>query len=368
MWLFIERAVRIASQLGQLDCGALARHRLRRCLLCGVSTAIGSAVLLFAIPSSLTGLDARAAAQDTSEATVEETVANLAAGRVVIAVVKDAIIVGTVENPIEVETRPPIPVPLAGDRFGIVLGAVDWSYPSSHEVFAKLDQELPHLRGRLIADVPHLQSAQGGTEASDIEAIGQGVLERLNQLAQNLHGQVDLPDDEPLAQVILAGYLTGYGPEVWQLSYTIKQQEEQNGYWTTRVLRPSYIQAYPPEKKQPRNLVEFQYPPSDASTLLDLLRQNDPRLSSISSSDPAMAAVATKFLAGETDKVPAADATQFLRAALNAVSPPNARQVMASLTEDTGLAWILPPPPEPSRPGLQKPRPAGAPSLLKQQE
>jgi len=307
-----------------------------------------------------------AAAQDASEAPVEETVANLAAGRVVIAVVKGAILVCTVENPIEVETRPPIPVPLAGGRFGIVLGAVDWSSPSTHQQLARLDQELPHLRGRLVADNPHLQSAQGGTEASDIEAIGQGVLERLDQVAQNLHGEVDLPDDQPLVQVILAGYLPSYGPEVWLLSYAMKQQEEQNEFWTTRVLRPSYIQDYPPEKKQPRNLVELQYPPNNGPTLLDLLHQNDPRVSAIASSDPAMAAVASKFLSGETDKVSVADATQFLRAAMNAISPPNARQVMASLTEDAGLRWILSPPPEPTHPGQQKQRPAGAPSLLQQ--
>jgi hypothetical protein len=337
----------------------------RLCRSAVISIGALSAIILSAV-LLLSGLGS-AAAQDASETPVEETVANLAAGRVVIAVTKGAILVGTVENPIEVETRPPIPVPLAGDRFGVVLGAVDWSFLSSHEVFARLDQELPHLRGRLVADVPHLQSAQAGSEATDIEAIGQGVFERLNQVAQNLHSQVDLPPHEPLAEVILAGYLAGYGPEVWQLSYAMKQQEEQNEYWTTRVLRPSYVQSYPPEKKQPRNLVEFQYPPGGAPTLLDLLRQNDPRLSSISSSDPAMAAVASKFLAGETDKVPATDATQFLRAALNAISPPNARQVMASLTEDTGLTWILPPPPEPTRRGQPKERPAGAPSLLKQE-
>jgi hypothetical protein len=328
----------------------------------GLTAAIGCAALRFSAPSSPTAV--QAAAQDMSVAPVQETVANLAAGRVIIAVVKGAILVATIENPIEVQTRPPIPVPLAGDRFGIVLGAVDWTFPSTHEVFAKLDQELPHLRGRQVADVPHLQSARGGSEATDVEAIGQGVLERLNQVARNLHGPVDL-SGEPLAEVILADYLPGYGPEVWQLSYAMKQEEEQDEYWTTRVLRPSYIQAYPPEKKEPHNLVEFQYPPSDAPTLLDLLRQHDPRLSGVSSSDPAMAAVAAKFLSGETDKVPAADATQFLRAAMNAITPPNARQVMGSLTEDAGLTWILPPPPEAAPSKQQKPRPAGAPSLAK---
>lgn len=364
MRLFFQRAASFFSQLGCFNSAPGVRHRFTRRAFCVFTTAIGSGVSFFLAFQAFTAI--HAGAQDSSEGPVEETVASLAAGRVVIAVVKGAILVGTVENPIEVETRPPTPVPLAGDRFGIVLGAVDWSSPSTHEQFARLDQELPRLRGRLVADNPHLQSAQGGAEATDIEAIGQGVLERLDQVAQNLHSQVDLPDDEPLVQLILAGYLPGYGPEVWLLSYAMKQQEEQNEFWTTRVLRPSYIQTYPPEKKQPRNLVEFQYPPSTGPTLLDLLRQNDPRLSAIASSDPTLAAAASKFLAGETDKVSLVDATQFLRASLNAISPPRARQVMASLTEDTGLSWILPPPPEPARPGQQKQRPAGAPSLLQE--
>ena len=42
-----------------------------------------------------------APAQETTQAAGQELVANLAAGEVVIAVVKDAILIATVENPIE---------------------------------------------------------------------------------------------------------------------------------------------------------------------------------------------------------------------------------------------------------------------------
>ena len=48
--------------------------------------------------------------------------ANLAAGRVIIAVVKDAIVVGTLENPIEAETRPPTPVEIETSRVGSFSG------------------------------------------------------------------------------------------------------------------------------------------------------------------------------------------------------------------------------------------------------
>ncbi|HXW62977.1 MAG TPA: hypothetical protein VEJ45_10275 [Candidatus Acidoferrales bacterium] len=286
------------------------------------------------------------AAQDNSAPT-DETVANLAAGRVIVAVVRNAILVATVENPVEVETRPPRPVELAGARLGILLGPVFWWSPTSKVAFASLDQELPGLHSRLVAQGPHLQPAQGGEEAADVEGIGQGLLERLSDVVQNLHSKVDLGANEPLVRLVVADYLPGYGPEIWELDYRIKQQEEQGGYWTTRVLRPAYLQFWPPEKGQPRTLVEFAYPDHVLAPLLDLLRQRDPRLEKILSSDAKMAQVASQFLGGESNKVSAADATQFLRATLDATAPPSARETMAIITEDKGCDWILAPPIEP---------------------
>ena len=55
----------------------------------------------------------RGAPQQTNDAPHDEVVANLASGRVVIAVVKDAILIATIENPIEPETRPPTPVQIS---------------------------------------------------------------------------------------------------------------------------------------------------------------------------------------------------------------------------------------------------------------
>lgn len=295
----------------------------------------------------------------------EEVVANLAAGRVIIAVVKDAILVGTVENPIEAGSHPPVPVPIATDRIGIVLGAVDWISPSSHQQLARLDQELPHLHGRLVTSEPHLGTTQGGDEATDIEAVGEGLLERLDQVAPDLHAKLDLPESEPLAELIVVDILPGYGPEVWQLSYGITQEEEENDYWTTRVLRPTYLQLWPPEKGQPHTLVEFAYPPDEAQpSLVELLRKGDPRLGKITSSDPRMADVANRFLEGQSNKIYAADATQFLRASLDAIAPANARETMASITQDKGFGWILPPPPEPKAGAAEQERPAGAPTLM----
>jgi hypothetical protein len=322
------------------------------------SAILGLVAFLLAAP--------RLAPQQEPAPSNEETVASLAAGRVVVLVVKGAILIGTVENPIEADTHPPIPVAIASERVGVILGAVRWSSPSSQREIARLDEDLPHLHSRAVTQTPHLTIDAAGLEASDLEMVGRGLLDRLNEVAQDLHSKVDMPASEPLAELIIADYFTGYGPEVWQLSYGMKQQEETTpGYWSTRVLLPSYLQMYPPEKGQPRTLVEFAYPPEDPPpTVLDLLRQKDPRLQSLVASDAKMAGVARLLLSGESTKILPADATQFLRAALDAIAPPNTRETMAMISEEDGFSWILPPPREQPLPGVAPPRPPEAPSLL----
>ncbi|HTS13894.1 MAG TPA: hypothetical protein VMH00_17365 [Candidatus Limnocylindrales bacterium] len=309
-----------------------------------------------------------ALAQQTADAPREEVVADLAAGRVVIAVVKDSILVATVENPIEAQTRPPIPVQLSSERLAVVLGAIDWFSPSSRQDFARIDQELPRLRGRVLGGGPHISQTEGGSEASDIEVIGQGLLTRLNTVAGYLHSKIEQPAEDPLTELVIADYLTGYGPEVWQVTYNIDQEQQQGDYWDTRVMRPQYLQFWPPEKGQPRTLVEFAYPPENPPTpLLDLLRARDPRLEKVLASDSKMAEVATRFIEGDSKKIRSEDALQFLRAALAAIAPPDARQTFATIGEESGFAWVLQPPQEPAhgRQVASSPQQTGAPSLLK---
>jgi hypothetical protein len=322
------------------------------------------AILILAILA----LSPLAFAQDDPTTPTEEIVVNLAAGRVVIAVVKDAILIGTVENPIEPQTHPPTPVQLGSERAGIILGAVDWTSPSAQKELARLDSELPHLHSEfaLGGTAPHLAESQGGDEASDIEGIGQNLLDRLNLLASGIHAKVNMPAKEPIAELVVADYLANYGAEVWHLSYTMKQIQQRGDYWVTSVLRPVYLQFYPPEKGQPRTLMEFDYPTDSASpSLLSLLQSGDPRLTKIKGSDPKMAEVAGRFLSGESNKAPAADAIQFLRAALDAIAPPNSRETMVEIHPETGFKWILAPPAEPQQPQKQQQRPPGAPSLVK---
>lgn len=307
----------------------------------------------------------RVAAQQTNDAPQDEIVADLAAGRVIIAVVKDAILIGTIENPIEPETHPPTPVQMSSARAGVFLGPVDWFSVPAHQQLALLNKELPHLRSQLVKAAPSLQQSREGVEATDIQSIGQGLLERLNAVAGELHGKVSLPEKEPLAMLVLADYLPAYGPEVWQLSYSMEQSQQHGDYWNTRVLRPEYLQFWPPEKGEAHTLVEFHYPPGDASpTLLELMKKKDERIEKVVAGDAKMKEVADRILDGQIGKLGASDATQFLRAALNAMAPEKSRETMAAIGMEHGFDWILAPPPEPKAKGPQAQRPEGAPSLL----
>jgi hypothetical protein len=304
-------------------------------------------------------------AQESEQTPREEIVANLSAGRVVVVVAKDTILVGTVENPIEVDTRPPTPVQISTERMAVTLGAMDWFSPSTDRMLAEIDVELPQLRSSLVpgGQGPHLAETEAGTQATDIEAIGQAVLERLNQVASGLHQNINLPQGQPLAELIVADFMAGYGPEVWQVTFGLDQEPEQGDFWDTRVTTPQYLQFYPPEKGQPHTMIEFDYPPQNAPpTLPDLLRQQDPRLQKVIASDPAMEEVAGLLLQGDSKKIKPQDGIQFLRAALAAIAPPKARQTFAVIGKESGFEWVLRPPPEPAMEEQQ--RPSGAPSLL----
>lgn len=324
------------------------------------------AVILGALfPILLIFISQNYASQQRQDTPGDEIVANLAAGRVIIAVIKDSILIATIENQIEPQTQLPVPVELGSRQAGVFLGAVEWISPSSQIEIARLDRELPHLHGRATSQSPRLQPAESGVEAGDIDSIGHGVAERLNEIAKNLHGKVNLPPDEPVALVILADYAGNYGPEVWQLTFTLKQAMQREDYFDTHVPLPEYRQFWPPEKGQPHTLVEFHYPPEDSSpTLIDLIRKGDPGIDKLCSSDAKMRDVRDRFLRGESNKVLAIDALQFLRAALGVVASPNARETVASISAESGFTWILKPPAEPQKPGQEKERPEDAPSLL----
>ena len=296
----------------------------------------------------------------------QEVAVNLAEGRVVICAAKDGIILATMDTHSEPGSPPPVVVPLGGLRAGVILGAVEWVQPESKDALVRLDAEFPHIAAS-IRDSPGKQKDPDA--ASDIEALGVAVLERLRVLAGQLHNKINLAENEPLLRIVLADYVDGYGPEAWTLDYTIRQDDLGNDYWRTRVLRPSYNQLYPPEKGQPHTLVEVRYPPEnrakDDPELLDLLRQNDSRLANIRTANEILAKSVTFVVDGQSQKSLAASDIDFLKSALRAIAPANAQLTMGYVDFDRGFQWVLQPPksalPPPSE---TKPQEPGAPSLL----
>jgi hypothetical protein len=322
------------------------------------------AVLLFAF---FLLLAAPTHAQNPDEPT-EELIANLAAGRIIIAIYKDAMVIATIENKIEPSTLTPPIVPITNQKAGILLGASTWYSPSSRQVIENLAQELPHVRAHTSnANVPHLATPNDPEKiAKDIEQTGLGFLTALNEAAGNIHSHLNLDPNEPLTELILADYAPGYGPEVWQLTYTIHQEPERGDYWQTRVVRPRYTQLWPPEKKDSRTLVEIHYPADDNQTpLRDLLLAKDAELEKIRDSSPDQAAGADAILHAETDKQLVSQGLLFLKAAITAIAKGNRTQ-MAIIPQAGNFQWLIPPPPEDRVP--EKSRPEGAPTLQRPPE
>lgn len=302
---------------------------------------------------------------DAQSDSVQEIVANLDAGRAVIGVAKDGIVIATQENPIEPVTRPPAIVELAGDRVAVLFGAVDWWLPAEHRELAQIEIELPSLPTTEGAASPLLRAdSEVSGEAMDIERIAKRLHSHLNWIAGHIHGNLQLSPDEPIAEMLLADYAHDYGPEVWLVQYSFEQEPEQGDFWQTRAMQPQYTQLWPPEKGQPRGLVEVGYP-SDAAapTVEQLLRSDDPRIGRALAASSGLQQASEAVLNGEIGKLTAVDVAALLRAALGAIAPPNARMVEAEINKDQGIGWFIRPPALPVVPGTEQLRPPGAPSL-----
>src|SRR5229473_4064342 len=290
----------------------------------------------------------------------EEIVANLAAGRVVIDVARDGIVIGAVEQRIEADSRPPLIFPINDRRIAILLGAAEWTQPGTGLSPVRLDRVIP----RISSEVVRAESRDNPDQAGDIESIGVAFLEKLRTMAEQLHHKIVLGPDEPLVSLVLVDYQPNYGPEVWLLEYRIQQQALRGDFYQTRTLRPSYTQLYPPEKHQLKTLVEVRYP-LDASgpTVLQLLNSNDPLLAPLRHADPKIVKVIQSLEDGKSQSVPADSCVDFLRAALDPLAGPQNRLVLGVLRQERGWDWILAPPEPTEKAAEDKNRPPGAPSL-----
>jgi len=297
-----------------------------------------------------------------------EVVANLAAGRVIVDVTHDGMVIGTITEPLEPGSLPPRFVDVGGPRVAVMLGAVEWTRPGAEAKPARVERGFQPLSGN-----DNLDRKAHPYAASDIEAIGVEFLEHIRPLAARLHDKLSLGPDEPIFEVVLADYAPDGVPEVWLLRYRVRQVAVREYYYQTTVLRPSYTQLYPPEKHAPRTLVEVRYPESDSSnpsatagekeeSLLDLLRGQDSRFVRAGSNNAKFVHVVEQIKSGKSQDSHLADAEDFMHVALTILAGDRSMG-LGVLTEEHGFDWIVRPA-EPAEKTEEKPnQPPEAPSL-----
>jgi hypothetical protein len=299
----------------------------------------------------------------TTRAQEDEIVANLAGGRVLIQVTRDAIVFGIIDHPLEATSVPPRVAPIDSSHVGILFGASEWQVPAQPTPI-RLDRNV----GDLHAAAPAYQPEGSGDP--DLEIIGTGFLEKLRPLVSQLHSKFDLKPNEPLFEIVLIGYAPKlYGPEVWLIDYGAEQESVGNRveYWQTHLLRPRFTQLYPPEKRDPRTLFEVRFPENlQAIPLMGLVQQNDPRIAKLRSSDERFGKLIEQLEHGQANKSNTQDAADFLRAALPLIAN-GASFTEAKMGEASGFDWIVPPeePVEKTRVQEDKDRPADAPTLMR---
>jgi hypothetical protein len=294
-----------------------------------------------------------AAAQD------DEIVANLAGGRVIVHVTRDSILFAAIDHPLESKSIPPRVAEIDNQHIGIFLGAAEWQVPAQPKPI-RLDHDIQ----RIAPQDPRYRLPDQAE--SDLEQIGVAFLERLRPLVTQLHHKIDLKPDEPLFEIVLLGYAPkDYGAEVWQIEYFVEQQNvaAQGDYWQTHILRPRFTQLYPPEKHQPKTILEIVYPPSQQSVpLAGLLQQKDPRILKIRNSESRLFKVSDAIERGEAQKSVTSDAADFLRAALPILAG-DASYIMGAMSESGKFEWFVPPTEPVEKVPEDKNRPPEAPSL-----
>lgn len=305
----------------------------------------------------------QAALASASPDEADEMVANLAGGRVIVHVANDKIILAAIDQPLEIKSVPPRLMDLDATHVAILLGATEWQVPSQLKP-VRLDRDFV----RLTKKDSRYQSEPGEAEP-DLEQIGISFLEKLRPLVSQLHHKIELAADEPIFEVVIIGYAPeDYGPEVWVIEYHVEQSDAgaKEDYLQTRLLRPRYTQLYPPEKHQPRTLIETRYPADlKDPPLLGLIQSNDPGIGKLRSSETRWGKVLDLIVKGQAQKASSVDSADFLRAALPLIAG-NQRFILATIEQQHGFEWIVPPD-EPSDaaapPAGEKNRPPDAPTL-----
>ena len=305
----------------------------------------------------LGALPVDALAQETHE---DEIVANLAGGRAIVHVAKDAIVFAAIDQPVEPNSIPPRVMDLDATHIGVLFGASEWRIPADPKPI-RLDRNFQ----RVARGDPRYQSAPGEGE-TDLETIGIAFLEKLRPLVAQLHHKLEFSPDDPILQIVIIGYAPSeYGPEVWVVEYRIEQEQvaTRGDYWQTRVQRPRFTQLYPPEKHAPRTIVESRYP-QDAKgpTLAEQIQGNDPHITHLGSAEPRFAKVLENINRGQAQKAAPIDSADFLRAVLPFLAG-NRTFVLGTMDERHGFEWMVPPEEPVEKVQEDKNRPPEAPTL-----
>lgn len=303
--------------------------------------------------------------QGTGAQRDDEIVAGLAGGRVIVHVAKDVIVFAAIDQPIEQGAAPPRLVDLDGRHVAILFGASEWRMPADPSPI-RLDRNIQ----RIGAKDPSYEPYAGNAEP-DLETMGTAFLEKLQPLVSRLHHKLSFSPDQTLLEMVIIGYgPQDYGPEVWTAEFHITQEEvsARGDYWQTRVLRPRFAQIYPPEKHAPKRLVELRYPEDVKGPVLqDLVEGNDPRIAPLRTANPRFAKIIEFIEKGQAQKAEPRDATDFLRALVPLIYP-NQRFILATIEEQHGFDWIVPPEEPVEKVRKDKNAPPEAPSLRRRAE
>jgi hypothetical protein len=293
------------------------------------------ALLLFALFDL--AVSARAFAQDKDD----EIVATLTGGRVIIHAAQESITFVALDEPIETGSVPPRVMSLDSRHVAVLFGSSEWRIPADPNPI-RLDQGYKRTGG---VDSRYQGNYSGEAEA-DLEQIGVAFLEKLTPLAARLHHKLDISPDQPLFELVVIGFgPRDYGPEVWTVEYRMTQANlaTRGDFWQTRVLRPRFVQIYPPEKHEPRKLVETCYPGAcKGPTLQQLLEGNEPGLEKLAKSDSNVSKAVAFISNGQAQKAARESADTFLRAAVPLIYP-DRHFVMATFEEEHGFQWVVPP-------------------------
>jgi hypothetical protein len=296
----------------------------------------------------------------------DEIVTSLSGGRVILHVAKDDVIFfAAIDQPVEQGAPPPRVVDLDSQHIAILFGASEWRSLADPNPI-RMDRNFQRVSG---AD-PRYGGSYNGEADPDLEMIGVAFLEKLRPLVAQLRRKIDFPTDQPFFEMVVIGFgPQHYGPEAWTVEYRITQEllSTRENYWQTRILRPRFTQIYPPEKHQPKALVEAAFPPDTQDpTLQTLLEGNDPRFAAFRS-DVNLSKALNLIIKGQAQKVESKDAAELLRAAVPLLHP-NQKFFIGRMEEQAGFNWILPPQ-EPvekaEKEKDEKNRPPEAPSLRK---